>query len=125
MEAQVIRGARKTIEVCRPALFLENDTIERSREVLEAVESIGYKAFWHIAPYFNPRNFFANAVNVFGRYQPQANILCVPSECPFTGLAPVEGLDDDWKKAVARRLRVQVEATAAQVAKAAARASAG
>jgi hypothetical protein len=105
MEAQVVEGARQTIERCRPALFLENDTVERSREVLTAVESVGYKAYWHIASYFNPRNFFGNLENVFARYQPQANILCVPKECPFTGLSPVEGLDDDWKKAVARILR--------------------
>jgi FkbM family methyltransferase len=102
MEAKVITGAKETIARCRPALFLENDTVERSREVLEAVESIGYKAFWQIAGYYNPKNFFANRDNVFGRFQPQANVLCVPKECPFTGLMAVDGLDDDWKKAVER-----------------------
>ncbi|MGA7123081.1 MAG: FkbM family methyltransferase [Polyangiaceae bacterium] len=102
MEAKVIAGAKETIARCRPALFLENDTIERSREVLEAVAAIGYKAFWQVAAYYNPKNFFANKENVFGRYQPQANVLCVPKECPFTGLLPVEGLDDDWRKAVTR-----------------------
>ena len=102
MEAKVIAGAKETIARCRPALFLENDTVERSRELLEAVDAIGYKAFWQVADYYNPKNFFANNDNVFGRYQPQANILCVPRECPFTGLIPVEGLDDDWKKAVKR-----------------------
>jgi FkbM family methyltransferase len=105
MEAKVLAGAKETIARCRPALFLENDTVERSREVLEAVESIGYKAFWHIANYYSPRsprNFFSNSRNVFGRYQPEANVLCVPKECPFTGLPPVESVDDDWKKAVGR-----------------------
>jgi FkbM family methyltransferase len=102
MEAKVIAGAKETIARCRPALFLENDTVERSRGVLEAVEGIGYKAFWQVAGYYNPKNFFANGDNVFGRFQPQANILCVPKECPFAGLLPVEGLDDDWKKAVGR-----------------------
>jgi FkbM family methyltransferase len=110
MEAQVVEGARKTIERCRPALFLENDTVEGSRAVITAVESVGYKAFWHIASYFNPRNFFGNPDNVFAQYQPQGNMLCVPRECPFTGLMPVEGVDDDWKKAVARMLRVRPEA---------------
>ncbi len=102
MEAKVVAGARETIARCRPALFLENDTVERSREVLEAVESVGYKAYWHIANYYSPRNFFKNRENVFAPYQPEANVLCVPKECPFTGLPPVEGLDDDWKKAVGR-----------------------
>lgn len=102
MEAKVIAGAKQTILRCRPALFLENDTLEGSREVLEAVESIGYKAFWQIANYFNPGNFFGNHENVFGRFQPQANVLCVPKECPFTGLLPVDGLDDNWRKAAWR-----------------------
>jgi FkbM family methyltransferase len=105
MEASVITGAKETIARCRPALFLENDTVDRSREVLEAVESIGYKGFWHIANYYNPKNFFGNPDNVFARFQPQANVLCVPKECPFTGLLPVEGTDDDWKKAALRLMR--------------------
>ena len=102
METKVVAGAKDTIARCRPALFLENDTVERSREVLEAVEAVGYKAYWQIAGYFSPKNFFGNPENVFARFQPQANILCVPKECPFAGLTAVEGLDDDWKKAVDR-----------------------
>jgi FkbM family methyltransferase len=112
MEASVVRGATETIARCRPALFLENDTVHRSRSVLEAVEAIGYKAFWHVANYFNPSNFFGNRENVFARFHPEANILCVPKECPFTGLHPVEGLDDDWKKAVARMARGRAPTTA-------------
>lgn len=104
MEAKVVVGAKDTIARCRPALFLENDTVDRSKEILEAVDSIGYKAFWHIANYYSPRNFFGNRENVFGRYQPEANILCVPKESPFTGLPPVDGLNDDWKKAVGRMI---------------------
>jgi FkbM family methyltransferase len=107
MEAKVIAGAKETIARCRPALFLENDTVERSREVLEAVESIGYKAFWQIAGYYNPKNFFSNKDNVFGRFQPQANVLCVPKECPFEGLLAAEGVDDDWKKALDRLVRTR------------------
>jgi FkbM family methyltransferase len=113
MEAQVVAGARKTIERCRPVLFLENDTVERSREVLTAVESVGYKAFWHIASYYSPRNFFGNRENVFAPYQPQANLVCVPKECPFVGLMAVEGLEDDWKKAVARLVRPKPSSSAA------------
>jgi FkbM family methyltransferase len=104
METKVVAGAKDTIARCRPALFLENDTVERSRDVLEAVDAIGYKAFWQIAGYFSPKNFFGNRENVFARFQPQANVLCVPKECPFVGLTAVEGVDDDWKKAVDRIL---------------------
>jgi FkbM family methyltransferase len=104
MEASVIAGARETIARCKPALFLENDTVERAREVLEAVASVGYKAYWQIASFYNPGNFFGNPENVFATYQPEANLVCVPQDVGFSGLMPVEGLDDDWRKAVARIL---------------------
>lgn len=102
MEAKVVVGARQTIARCRPVLFLENDTVERSRELLEAVFSLDYKAYWQIASFYNRTNFFANPDNVFARFQPEANLVCVPTECGFQGLTPVQGIDDDWKKAVAR-----------------------
>ncbi len=102
MEAKVIAGARQTIARCRPVLFLENDTVERSRELLEAVFALDYQAHWQIASFYNRSNFFANPDNVFARFQPEANLVCVPKECGFQGLTPVLGIDDDWKKAVAR-----------------------
>jgi FkbM family methyltransferase len=102
METKVIAGARETIARCRPVLFLENDTVERSRELLESVFALDYKAYWQIASFYNRANFFANPENVFARFQPEANLVCVPTECGFDGLTPVIGVDDDWKQAVAR-----------------------
>jgi|CZKU01.1.fsa_nt_gi FkbM family methyltransferase len=109
MEAKAIAGATQTIERCRPVLYLENDTVERSRGVLEAVASVVYKDFWHIAPYYTAKNFFGNEDNVFGHFQSEANVFCVPKEAPMTGLVAVEGLEDDWTKAVGRMSRERDE----------------
>ncbi len=57
MEVDVLAGAAATIERFRPVLFVENNTIERSRPLLEMLQSLNYVAWWHIRNYFNPANF--------------------------------------------------------------------
>ena len=77
---------------------------EGSPDLIEAIEDLGYAAWWHIAAYFNLDNFFANAENAFARFAPEANLLCLPAdaEARLDGLIPVEGADDTWQKAVER-----------------------
>ena len=103
-EAAVLTGARETIGRHRPALFVECNRPEGSPALIEAIEGLGYAAWWHIAAYFNPDNFFRNGENVFARFVPEANLLCLPSdaEARLEGLIPVEGTDDTWRKAVKR-----------------------
>lgn len=103
-EAGVLAGARETIDRHRPALFVECNRPEGSPALIEAIEGLGYTAWWHIAAYFNPDNFFANENNVFARFAPEANLLCLPAdaETRLGGLISVEGADDTWRKAVAR-----------------------
>ena len=101
MEPDVIEGAKKTIARCEPALFVENNTFEGSAKLLAAVESVGYRAYWHIAPYFADDNFFGNAENVFAAVQPEANMLCVPKDISIEGLEPARK-GDDWKIALTR-----------------------
>lgn len=103
-EAAVLAGARETIGRHRPALFVECNRPAGSPALIEAIEGLGYTAWWHIAAYFNPDNFFANRENAFARFAPEANLLCLPAdaEARLDGLIPVEGADDTWQKAVAR-----------------------
>ncbi len=105
-EVDVLAGARNLIAAHRPALFVENNTIDRSPTVIAAIRDLGYQAWWHIAPYFNPRNYFANKENVFARFIPEANLLCLPhdSAAKVEGLPPVEGDEDDWRQALQRLL---------------------
>ena len=60
MEVDVLTGAAATIEQLRPVLFVENNTIERSRPLLEMLQSLNYVAWWNIRSYFNPANFLGN-----------------------------------------------------------------
>jgi len=105
LEVAVLTGAAATIARCQPVLFVENDTVERSPELLAAVRGLGYDAYWHVARYYRPDNWFAGAEDVFAAYQPQANLVCVPGgtrPACVQGLEPVRGETDDFVQAMKR-----------------------
>ena len=102
LETLVLSGAARTIARLQPILFVENNTVERSGEVIRAVTALGYRAYWHIAPYYRSDNFFGNAEDVFRPYQPEANLVCVPAGDSLPGMLEVSGEDDDFVKALVR-----------------------
>ncbi|MEY4504706.1 MAG: hypothetical protein RL154_1002, partial [Pseudomonadota bacterium] len=59
-EADVIRGSKNIIEKSRPAMYIENDRQQKSKELLSLISSFGYKTYWHIAPFYNQDNFNRN-----------------------------------------------------------------
>ncbi len=65
MEASVIRGAAGLIQRFHPLLYVENDRIERSDALIDLIEALGYRLFWHIVPLFNPGNFAGATENLF------------------------------------------------------------
>lgn len=77
MEAAVLRGARQTIARLKPILFVENDRDEKSHELIAVVHELGYDAWWHYAPLFNPNNFAGNPKDVFDGIVSH-NMLCIP-----------------------------------------------
>lgn len=79
MEAQVIRGAEKTIESYRPFLYVENDREEKSAELITLIMKMGYRLFWHTPPLFSPQNFAGNNSNAFPNIV-SVNMLCIPNE---------------------------------------------
>ena len=95
MELDVLKGGERLLETCRPVLYVENDRKEKSPALLAHILGLGYRAYWHIAPLFNPRNFFGAADNVFGNTI-SLNMLCLPSEVDqnIQGLREVTGPDD-------------------------------
>lgn len=105
-EVGVLNGGRQTINQFRPVLFVENNTVEGSAPIIETILSLGDRAFWHLADYYNPENYFRNADNVFAGFRPEANLLCFHKthEANITGCPEVTGIDNDWLKA-ARRLQ--------------------
>ena len=66
MEREVVAGARETIARLQPALYIENDRADRSRALVSLLFDIGYRLWWHIAPLFNPDNFFRHPEDIFG-----------------------------------------------------------
>ena len=98
MEKEVLTGANDTIRKFRPLMFVENNNLDKSEELIETIFAMDYVAWWVIANYFRPSNFFANETNVFATSAPSADLFCVPAEQPvdFTGLELVRGVTDNW-----------------------------
>jgi FkbM family methyltransferase len=105
MEAEVVAGARDTIARARPALFLECNQPGGNPALLSLIEEIGYRAYWHFAPYYSPRNFFGETENVFEAHGVEANLLCAPADVAIDALPPAIGLDDTFERALARAAR--------------------
>ena len=99
MEADVLRGAVKQIELHRPILHIENDRRERSAELIGLIEGLGYQAYWHISPLFNPQNYNRQAADLFGAIV-SINLFCVPSEqdAHVAALRRVAGPHDWWER---------------------------
>jgi len=62
-ELEVFRSGEMQIERFRPVLYFENDYRDKSPELLSFVMGLGYDVYWHLAPIFDPVNFFNNPEN--------------------------------------------------------------
>jgi FkbM family methyltransferase len=92
MELEVLRGADALIRHLRPVLYLENDRVERSRELISHLLALDYRLYWHLPPLFNPDNFFGDSENVLGTIV-SVNMLALPRERP-AGIDGLAGLDE-------------------------------
>ncbi len=90
MERDVLEGARATISRHQPLLYVENNKPERSKDLIAWLLANHYRPYWHLPPFFNPKNHFGETKNVFG-ITISANMLCVPKSKP----SRVEGLQRD------------------------------
>ena len=96
MEREVLAGARDTVILHAPLLYVENDRRENSAALIELLFSPACRIYWHLPRLFNPDNFFGEARNAFGSVL-SVNMLCVHR----SGQAEVEGLreiaaPEDW-----------------------------
>jgi FkbM family methyltransferase len=67
LESEVLLGARETLVRCSPAIYCECNSIAGGLRTLEALRSVGYRAFAHVVDAFNPDNFLHCHRNVFGK----------------------------------------------------------
>ncbi len=75
MEQEVIKGAKKTIARHKPFLYLENDQTDKSKALIEEIQSLGYRLFWHMPLLFNPENHAGEKENIYQNIA-SINMLC-------------------------------------------------
>jgi FkbM family methyltransferase len=92
-ELRVLKGSCALIQQSRPLLYLENDRMDRSQELIEWLWGAGYNLWWHTPPIFNPHNFFGIAQNIYGRIA-SFNMLGVPRETELDVPAQFARVDD-------------------------------
>jgi len=91
MEKDVLYGGRNTIQEHKPYMYVENnqgDDPDRSRALIEQIHELGYKAFWHYPPLYNPKNWRGNTTDVFAQKNAageivtiiSSNMICIPEE---------------------------------------------
>jgi FkbM family methyltransferase len=82
MEAEVLRGARNYVTTHMPYLYVENDRDEKASELVALIRELGYDAYWHRPPLYNPANFKRNPENRWPNVL-SLNLFCVPSGSPM------------------------------------------
>ena len=78
-ELKMLMSAVNLIERDRPFLYLENDIVEKSPELISYLWGLSYDIWWHVVPLFNPRNRANTEQNIFLNTA-SLNIICAPAE---------------------------------------------
>ena len=94
MEHKVISGAKALIEKHRPFLYVENDRVEKSRPLIELIQSLDYRLYWHSPALYNPNNFAADTENIYPHIV-SINMICVPRSNPIEMMGFQEILNAD------------------------------
>lgn len=65
MEKEVLEGGKQTIEKFKPTLYVEDDRPQKSESLIETLKSMDYICYKHLAPLYNPNNFYGDQEDVF------------------------------------------------------------
>ena len=76
MEYDVLRGAVRTIQKCKPVIYFEQAGQDRLPEAVRLLSGLGYSLRWHIAHPFNGANFRGDLVDMFGGAR-ETNVLAL------------------------------------------------
>lgn len=98
MELDVICGAEETIRRHAPTIYTENDRADNSPALIETLQVLGYRCYWHLPQYVRMPNFRGNTENKFP-HTISANMLCVSTKRNITvgGFREVTGPQDSWR----------------------------
>ena len=75
MELDVLNGARKTLEQCRPVIFAECNSLEAGMPLIKWCQANNYQAYGVLSPAYNQYNYAGNSKNIFGAAQETAMLL--------------------------------------------------
>jgi FkbM family methyltransferase len=65
MEKFALEGGAQTIKKLKPHMYVENDREDKSKDLIDYIKSLDYIVYKHLAPMYNPNNFFEDSENVF------------------------------------------------------------
>jgi hypothetical protein len=88
-ELQTLQGAVNILSKSRPALYVENDRVEKSQALIEWLWSQNYQLWWHIPALYNPDNFLGNKTDIYPTVC-SFNMLGMPRELNI----PVAGIPE-------------------------------
>jgi len=77
MELDALRGARKTLLRCRPAVYFEQNSAARLTETYDYLVGAGYRLFWLETHPYNQLNFRGAKENIWWRTE--TGILALPA----------------------------------------------
>jgi FkbM family methyltransferase len=93
MEQQVLAGASHAIERFKPVLYVENDRLKKSKALIDAIHGMGYRAWWHIPPLFNPDNCYGRSENLYPNIC-SFNMLCLHADAAADAPPELEEIVD-------------------------------
>jgi FkbM family methyltransferase len=94
-ELNALQGAERLLARCRPTVYLENDRVDKSRDLIEWLWAHEYRLWWHVTRLYNPLNHFGNGENVYSNLA-SFNMLALPRESSITVQNLVEVVDAAW-----------------------------
>ncbi|CAB4134514.1 fkbM_fam, methyltransferase, FkbM family [uncultured Caudovirales phage] len=77
-ELEVLKGATKLINRCKPILYIEDDRVGKSVDLRRYIRELGYSIEPHYPPLFREDNFFGNKKNVWDKIYVSHNLICRP-----------------------------------------------
>ena len=93
LEVEVLNGASKLIDQCKPILYIEFNSKNGNDDLLKKIHSLEYIPYWHIYTKHNPNNFnkqsksiweeagyIISKENMDRRYE--GNVICVHKDQP-------------------------------------------
>jgi FkbM family methyltransferase len=66
-EQRVLEGCEGILARCHPLLYVENDRLEQSPNLIQWFFDHDYRLWWHMPPLFNPENFRGVPENCYQR----------------------------------------------------------